>query len=159
MPFLRIEGALSTCRSHLNSLGTADPIRVEVEAYIVAAMVVLIVSEYEELVERLFVDRAAMCGDTHVASYVRTAIARKFRSPDLGKITEVLGYFGNDYKQTFSSKILNTEYHAAWDNIMRARHAVVHKTGPASLTFDELDRSYIKTKTVLSELKNTLGVP
>ncbi len=158
MSFLRIESALNTCQAHLNSLDSANPNRAEIEARIVSSLIVLIVSEYEELIERMFVDRANLCGDAHVVCYVRTTISQKFRSPDLSKITRTLGQFGGDYKQNFS-RILNTEYHAAWDNIIRARHAIVHKSGTLNITFGELLASYPKTKVVLSELKSILGIP
>lgn len=159
MSFLRIESVLNTCKAHLNSLDSANPNSAEIEAQIVSSLIILIVSEYEELIERMFVDRATLCGDAHVACYVRTTISRRFRSPDLKKITETLDQFGRDYRKDFSDRILDTEYHAAWDNIMRARHAVVHKTGTLNITFSELLTTYPKTKTVISELKNTLGIP
>ncbi len=122
----------------------------------VSALVVMIVSEYEELIERMFAERADRCGDKCLAQYVRATIAKKFRSPDLNKITEVLGQFGGDFKRSFSSVILDTEHHAAWDNIMKARHAVVHKGGALNITLGELLSTYPKTKVVLDELKKTL---
>jgi len=121
-------------------------------------MVVLIVSEYEVLIEDMFAERALQCGDPHVAQYVKSTIAKKFRSPDLGKITSILGQFGGDYRKTFSETILDTEYHAAWDNIMTARHAVVHKNGTLNVTFNELVNSYPKTQFVLFKLRETLGL-
>jgi hypothetical protein len=117
------------------------------------------VSEYEELIERVFVERAHLCGDTYVANFVKEMVARRFRSPDMGKITEMLGRFGANYRQDFSTRILTTEYHAAWDNIMQARHAVVHKSGSLNITFRELLQTYAKTKVVLAELRSILGLP
>jgi len=78
MPFLKIESALNTCKSHLDSLDSTDPIRAEIEAHMVSALVVLIVSEYEELIEKMFAERADRSGDTRLAQYVRATIARKF---------------------------------------------------------------------------------
>ncbi len=156
MPFLKIDSALSTCKSHLDSLDGTDPSRAEIEAHMVSALVVLIVSEYEELIERMFAERADRSGDKRLAQYVRATIARKFRSPDLKKITEALGQFGADYRQAFSDVILDTEHQAAWDNIMKARHAVVHKGGTLNITLAELLATYPKTKIVIAELKKTL---
>ena len=93
-----------------------------------------------------------------MARYVRSTFAHKFRSPDLSKITETLGCFGDDYRQSFSANIIDTKYHAAWDNIIRARHAIVHKSGVLNITFDELVSSYPKTKTVISALNSALGL-
>lgn len=159
MPFLKIENALSTCKLHLDSLNVAHPTKEEIETYLVSALVLLIISEYEELIEKLFAERAAICGDSHISQYVQSSVAQKFRSPDLSKITEILGKFGGNYRNNFSKAILNTEYHHAWDNIMQARHAVVHKRGPINITFGELSLSYKRTKTIITELKKTLGIP
>ena len=157
MPFQKIENAINTCKFHLNSLNV-NQAKEEVETYLVSALVLLIISEYEELIERLFAERAILCGDSHITQYVKSSISQKFRSPDLGKITEILGKFGGTYKDNFSKAILETEYHSAWDSIMRARHAIVHKRGPINITFNELLSSYVKTTTVIDELKRTLGI-
>ena len=148
---------MGACSKHLNSLDRSDPDVVEIESYIVAGMVILIVSEYEVEIERMFSDRADRCGDGHVAQFVRRTIARTFRSPDLGKLIDTLTRFGDDYKSTFVDAIINTEFHAAWDNVMKARHAVVHKNGNLNITFDELLATYPRTKAVLEKLGECLG--
>jgi hypothetical protein len=158
MPFERIESALANCKVHIDSLDKTNPITVEIEGHLVSGLVVLIVSEYEGLIEEMIAKRVSQCGDVYVIQYIKNNLSRKFRSPDLGKITEVLGQFGGDYKKLFSDQVLNTEYHAAWDNIMTARHAIVHKNSNLNLTLDELTKSYPKTKFILERLKDTLGI-
>lgn len=158
MDFPRIDSALKTCEEHLATLDLGGPITVELESHLVAAMTILIVSEYEDFIEASFVKRADRCGDGHVANYVRSQLARRFRSPDLGKVNDVLGYFGQDYRESFAGAVENTPEHAAWDNIMRARHAVVHKQGSLNLTFRELKQSYEQTRAVIDRLVQTLGV-
>jgi len=158
MPFIRIENALNICKTHIDSLDQSNTATFEIEAHIVSSLVVLIVSEYEVLIENLFAERAMLCGDDQVSQFVKSTIAKSFRSPDLNKITGTLGKFSDDYRKTFSTTILNTEYHAAWDNIMTARHAVVHKNGTLNVTFDELINSYPKTKFVIFKLREILGL-
>jgi len=158
MGYKKIEAGIKICAERLGELADGGPDASEFESHLVARLVVLIVSEYEELIEGAFVKRAEACGDEAIANYVRSIIARKFRSPDITKITETLAHFGGDYKKSFSEAVLNTEPHAAWDNIMRARHAVVHKSGALNLTLRELKDSYPKTKKVISVLENVLGV-
>lgn len=158
MAHARIEMALSICGQGLQQLEGAVSEIAEVESRLVAGLVTLIVSEYEELIEGAFVKRAEKCGDAAVVNYVRAMIASKFRSPDIGKITETLGRFGCNYREDFSRLVLNTETHAAWDNIMRARHAVVHKQGSLNLTFRELEQSYPKTKSIISHLVTVLEI-
>jgi len=156
MPYSRIETALTICSEHVTQLDSDSPHLPELETYLVAALVLVIVSEYEELIEKLFVRRAERCGDIAVAHFVRETMGQKFRSPDLGKITETLSKFGGAYKELFSASVLNTEAHAAWDNIMRARHAVVHKRSNLNITLRELQQSYMKTKDIISSLETTL---
>lgn len=158
MPFARIENAKNMCKSHLDSIDINNPNLIEIETYIVSALILIIVSEYEDLIERLFVERATKCGDNHVSNYVKSTISQKFRSPDLGKITELLSKFGRDYRDSFYNNIMNTEAHAAWDNIMKARHAIVHKKGNLNITFRELLTTYPKTISVINELKTVLGI-
>jgi hypothetical protein len=98
MPFLKIESAIDVCKLHLDSIDKNDPNLVEIETYIVSSLILLIVSEYEELIENIFSERGYKCKDNHVSSYVKTTISQKFRSPDLSKVTETLGKFGSDYR-------------------------------------------------------------
>jgi hypothetical protein len=158
MPFLKIENAINICKSHLDSIDENTPNLDEIKIYIVAGLILLIVSEYEDLIEKLFSERAEQCGDNYVSSYVKKAISQKFRSPDLSKITGTLGRFGSDYQQLFADKIINSEAHAAWDNILKARHAIVHKKGNLNITFHELLTTYPKTILVINELKMVLGI-
>ena len=158
MPICRIENAVSCCEQHIRATDDGNPNTLEVHSYLVYAVVLIIISEYEVLIEKLFAERASKCGDEHIANYVRQQLSRKFRSPDIGKINQTLGYFGQDYLDKFKSTIENTEYHTAWDNIMRARHAIVHKQGACNLTFKELIESYKKTKQVIDQLISVLGL-
>lgn len=117
----------------------------------------LIVSEYEEYLESLFVRRAERCGDGHVSNFVKNSLSHKFRSPDLGKINETLKRFDESYREGFTQEIENSQNHAAWDSILKARHAVVHKQGQLNLTFRELKEKYILTKEIIKSVESVLG--
>jgi hypothetical protein len=159
MELRRIDSALRTCEEHLASLNESqEALRVEVETHLVAAMTLLIVSEYEIFIESSFSQRAGRCGDSYVANYVRSQLSKRFRSPDLWKVNEALSCFGRDYRDGFFKDLENTPEHAAWDNIMRARHAIVHRQGAMNLTFRELKESYGRTKVILRRLVQTLGM-
>lgn len=157
MPFEQIESAINLCREHLESLDEEDIHSKEIEIYLVAGIVVLIISSYEAYLEGLFNSRASQCGDPQVANYIRNAIARYFRSPDISKINDILKRFDSVLKETFFSDIENTASHAAWDSIMKARHAVVHQQGQLNLTFLELEKAYPLTKQVINKLKTVLN--
>jgi len=160
MPFARIDRAIAVCQAHLDAVSNADPDKPELENYLVSGLLILMVSQYEGLIRRLFGDRAALCGDADVCQYVRGLLDREFRSPNLNKITEHLAKLGDSYRQAFSGQVLNTDEHLAWDNVITARHTVVHVTGIASITFSELSQDfYPKTRQVIAALTAALGLP
>lgn len=158
MPHYRIESAMSACEKHIAELDPSDIQHKEVEMYIVAGLVTLIVSEYEVYLEKLFIKRAELCGDQVVSNYIKSVISQKFRSPDLGKINETLKKFDSTYNDSFRKEIENSIHHAAWDSVMKARHAIVHKQGQLNLTFRELKEKYLLTKQVLEQVQAVLGV-
>ena len=55
--------------------------------------------------------------------------------------------------------IENSPEHAAWDSLMKARYAVVHKKGSLNLTFGELIQKYPLTKRVITRVETVLGAP
>ncbi len=122
------------------------------------SLILLIVSEYENILEKIFIHRASLCNDEHVLNYVKFQIEKKFRSPDLGKINQTLGFFDNTIKKSFMDTINNTPTQAAWDNIMKARHFIVHKQGALNITFEELLLSYKETKKVLYEILKLFSI-
>lgn len=156
--YQRIDNAIEICRQHVSTLDPSNLKDKELETYLVAGLVVLIVSEYEEYLESLFVKRAELCGDLHASNYIKKTLSQKFRSPDLSKINETLSRFDRTYKDSFLNGIENSPEHAAWDSLMKARHAVVHKKGSLNLTFRELHQKYPLTKTVISQVERVLGV-
>jgi len=156
--YQRIDNAIATCKQHVNQLDPTNIKDKELETYLVAGLVVLIVSEYEEYLESLFSKRADLCGDLHAANYIKKTLSQKFRSPDLSKINETLNRFDGVYKESFLNNIENSPEHAAWDSLMKARHAVVHKKGSLNLTFGELHQKYPLTKAVISQVESVLGV-
>jgi hypothetical protein len=157
MPFERIESALSVCEKHIKTLAEEEISNKEVQTYLVSGIILLIVSEYEEHLEKLFVKRADMCGDTYVSNYVKCMLHQKFRSPDLSKINETLNRFGDEFKKSFFKEIENSAEHAAWDSLMKARHAIVHKKGQLNMTYHELGKAYPLTKNIIKRLENILA--
>lgn len=158
MYYQRIDNALEICSEHVNRLDSTNIKDKELETFLVAGLIVLIVSEYEEYLESLFCRRAETCGDNHAANYIKKTLSEKFRSPDLSKINETLNRFDGAYKNSFMGNIENSPEHAAWDSLMKARHAVVHKRGNLNLTFRELNEKYPLTKKIITNVETVLGV-
>jgi len=158
MLYQRIENAISICDEHIKGLDPTCMQDKELETFLVAGLILLIVSEYEDYLESIFVKRAELCGDPYATNYIKQTLSQKFRSPDLGKINETLKRFDSAYKVTFLSEIENSPNHAAWDSLLKARHAVVHKKGNLNLTFLELKNNYPLTKVVIKSVEKTLGL-
>lgn len=158
MFYQRIENAISICDGHIQGLDPTNMQDKEVETFLVAGLILLIVSEYEEHLESVFVKRAELCGDLHATNYIKKTLSQKFRSPDLSKINETLSRFDTTYKTSFLSEVENSPNHAAWDSLLKARHAIVHKKGNLNLTFLELKNNYPLTKKVIENVELTLGV-
>ena len=128
----------------------------EMKVHVLSGLVLAIVSDYELSIEKLFNDRAAKANDHHFAEFIRQTIHQKFRSPDINKITMTLGRFGDDYRLAFAS-ILNTPEHAAWDNLLRARHAIVHRQGILQMTLRDLRDELPRTVAIYARLREVLG--
>lgn len=158
MFYQRIDNALDICNEHINNLDPTNIKDKELETYLVAGVVILIVSEYEGYLESLFVKRAEQCGDSHATNYIKKTLSQKFRSPDLSKIFETLNRFDSSYKESFKGIVENSPEHAAWDSLMKARHAVVHKKGNLNITFRELKENYALTKNIIRYVESTLNI-
>ncbi|MBD9356625.1 HEPN domain-containing protein [Methylomonas albis] len=158
MLYQRIENALEICAAHISNLDPTNVKDKEIESFLVSGLIVLIVSEYEDHLESIFFKRADKCGDTHAANYIKKTLSQKFRSPDLSKINETLNRFDGSYKSSFMDNIENSPEHAAWDSLLKARHAVVHKKGSLNLTFRELKEKYPLTKQIIANVESVLEV-
>lgn len=150
----QFEDSMSKCLDFLNTLEFG--VREEIEAYLVCGYTVSITAHYECLIEGIFYERACLCGDTQVTNYVKCALQKKFRSPDLSKINDILKSFDPVYHKTFGERVTNTAHHVKWDNIMRARHSVVHGEQSLTMTLTELLPTYRESRRIVDELRMAL---
>jgi hypothetical protein len=165
MRFRHIDAAFEACRRHKSEAQTAglDAFRLrEVEHYLLRSLILLIVSQYEGYIESLFVKRAERSGDVEIRNLMVEITDRKFRSPDLGKIKEMLTMLSKGCCNTFSSQIevKQPQVKAAWDSLITARHAIVHgaNAGAVGLTWTDLESAYEDSTRVLQALANSLGL-
>ena len=154
----RVEGALRLCEAHIGALASGSPYSVEIESFLVSFLSTTIVAEFEGQIKMAFCERAERCGDLPVAAFVEKVLTRRFWNPELSKLADVLGEFDSAQKAAFMRRVENTASHAAWDNLIRARHEVVHKRGVPSLTLRELRTTFESSKAVVSELRSVLGL-
>ena len=160
MQFLEIEHAFSFTDGLLSKLQKEGFDTAELEMHFVRSIVTLIVSEYEVFIEDIFNERATQCEDTEIINFVNVTISRVFRSPEICKISDNLKKLSDDIKNKFCNKNRDISYIAQneWDNIMKARHAIVHKSGILQMTYSELKKSYIKSLEIINNLIEVLKV-
>ena len=73
-------------------------------------------------------------------------------------VIEIENHLVSSLVVLLASELENSASHAAWDNIMRARHAVVHKQGSMNLTLREFRDAYPKIQDVTGRLLDVLGL-
>src|ERR1035438_3407931 len=108
MRFQHIDAAFEVCRQHKSEAQTAglDSFQLkEIEHYLLRSLILLIVSQYEGYIEKLFVKRAEKTRDLEIRNFMAEITDKKFRSPDLGKITQMLTMLSKGCCKTFNSQI------------------------------------------------------
>lgn len=153
--FTKIDDAFNVCDNYLSQMIDIDTN--ELQVFLTRSLTILIVSEYEEYLEKLFNDRAKSCGDICVANYIQKMLHQKFRSPDLSKINDILKSFHAKYFDKFSENYINTPAHQSWDSLLKARHSIVHKKGELQITYKELKMIYQDTQSILDGIKEVLA--
>src|SRR6266542_568090 len=163
MNFLPIESAINSWkarRAEIAGLGFNATHLAEIENHVLRSTVLLMVSEYEEYIEKLFIKRAARTNDQHIHNFFVKHMDRKFRNPNLGKINEMLGQMGGTYRQAFQDRVEvnNPHVKASWDSILTARHAIAHKenAGVINLSWQDLENAVTNTRLVLEALADAL---
>ena len=165
MHFQQIDAAMTICRKHKSesqAAGLNSFEMKEIEHYLLRAMVLLIISHYEQYIEKLFIKRAEKAGDPEIRSMIAKFLGNKFRSPDLGKINDMLKALSMSCHANFQVQIQSKQpqVKASWDSLMTARHAIVHGANgaPISLTWTDLEKDYQQSTRVLQALANALGL-
>jgi len=155
----RILGAIKSAIGSVGSLSAGDPvIAAELESFLVAFLSVTIVAEHETDIRSAFFERCERCGDADLTSMMKKSLQKRFWTPGVAKITDILGEFSDQARQAFKSAVHGTPSHAAWDNLLQARHDVVHGAQVPRLTLREIDDSYSKSLTVITEVRGALGL-
>lgn len=102
-------------------------------AHLAAYITVLITGLLEDCIEYLVVQRVGKTQDSEVQNYVKAVIKERFRNPDWGAISGLLGQFSDNYKHEFGSKIRHDGSEAdALNSIVTNKNSLAH-IGTANL--------------------------
>ncbi len=163
MQLSHIDNTIAAWKSHrlrAGSLGCSSSDLDELESYMLRSVILMIVSEYEVYLEKVFAKRAERANDPHLHSFMKKYCDRRFRSPDLGKIREILKWLGGDYDKSFWDVVeqQKPQIKASWESLLTARHAIVHKAGIVNLTWRDLETAYANSQIVIDELVKAVGL-
>jgi hypothetical protein len=147
--------AIANCDAHLT---TTNSFNTEIESYLVKYLLVLICSEYEEMVRGAVGHRAAGIADPDIAAFITSATAQLFRSLRISELGGLLARFAPGVKDGFVGNVNNTPAHTAFDTILNNRMQAAHSTGVVNLTFVELRLRYEESKEVVRHFAAALGV-
>jgi hypothetical protein len=166
--FLRIEAALSTCGSHIDSLKeqaeSVDAVTLseyaELENYLVSFLVGAIYAEFEQYVKKLILERCDKITDQGLRAFARSAVERMVKKIKISDLAGHLGYFDTSCKEAFSNAVNDPsrgQEKAAYDNLITDRHGFVHSTG-ISMTFEEVHNAFRASLFVLDEFEKALSL-
>jgi hypothetical protein len=153
--FSRIERAMLLAQRHVVMLTSADP---QLQAFVVGYLVLEIVSEFEQRIEQMFLLRAKKAGDVPVANFAEKMLGMKFRTPNLGKIKEVLRAFDPAMDTSFDAALAGTQCKIALDNLIKNRHYYVHKSGSATMGLTDVQGNYTEAVKLFEALGRALGL-
>ncbi len=153
MKYHNIDTIIKTCENHILTTNTGGT---EIESVITKYLLIYICGVYEIEIKKMLVERAARAKDQEITSFI-TNVTKTFRNLKIRDIKGILKYFSDSYKQTFASKIDNTEAEARYSNIVQNRHSIAHGID-INITLLELVESYNKADAVLDAIKEALGI-
>lgn len=128
-------------------------------AHLAAYICVLVLGMLEDCVEHLVAQRVDKTGDSEIRNYIVKVIDERFRNPDWGKISGLLGEFSQEYKTAFTDKIPphSTEADALRD-IVTNKNSLAHTgTSKLNLTVTDVDGYYRRILPILVTLEEILA--
>lgn len=128
-------------------------------AHLAAYICVLILGVLEDCVEHLVGQRVDKTGDNEIRNYVVKVIDERFRNPDWGKISGLLGEFSQEYKTIFTHKIAHDGTEAiALQGIVDNKNSLAHAgTSKLNLTVTDVDGYYRRVVPILEVLEQILA--
>ena len=130
-------------------------------AHLAAYICVLLTGAVEDAVERTVTLRMGSLGDSEVESYVITVLAQRFRNPDWGAISGLLGEFSENYKRAWSTRFPhNGRVADSLRSILTIKNALAH-TGSTSLyvTLQDVETYYHDVLPAVDELEQIIVGP
>lgn len=128
-------------------------------AHIAAYISVMILGVLEDCTEHLVAQRVDKTGDSEIKNYITKVISERFRNPDWGAISGLLGEFSQEYKDTFAHKIAHDSKEAtALQGIVDNKNSLAHVgTSKLNLSVKDVQGYYSRITPILASLEQILG--
>jgi len=163
MNYPRTKNAVNVASTFLGTLTESNP---EVESYLVSYLLVTLYAEYEQKIGLLVARRCARTQDIPLKNFVQKKAkcgtesdlvndSRKSGHIRIADLNDILGSFSENYKKTFTKKVLDTEMHRAWDDVVNNRIDVCHRQG-SNMTLRDFIQSFDNSCHVLDTFAEAL---
>jgi len=128
-------------------------------AHLASYICVLILGVLEDCVEHLVAQRVDKAGDNEIRNYVVKVIDERFRNPDWGSISGLLGEFSQEYKAAFTDRISHDSIEAnALRDVINNKNSLAHAgTSKLNLTVTDVDGYYRRVVPILEALEQILA--
>ena len=127
-------------------------------AHLAAYISVLTVGLLEDCIEHLVNQRVSKTNDNEIKHYVREVLHQRFRNPDYGAISGLLGEFSKEYKKAFADKITHNGMEAtALQGILDNKNSLAHEgTDKLQMSVNDVDNYYHRIIPILEVLEQIL---
>ncbi len=126
----------------------------EAEQFLAGYLVVFISGVFEDCIERLFIERARLTEDEHLASFVEETMNKSFRNPTCENIKAFLGRLDRRHKDRLDRKVAGF-YQDGLDAIVNNKNALAHGRS-ANATLREVIDYYFRARRVFQGLEDIL---
>jgi len=127
-------------------------------AHLAAYIAVLIIGVLEDCIEYLFSQRVHKTGDSEVENYIVKVIGDRFKNPNYGKISGLLGEFSDEYQKKFKARIAsNGSEIISLDSLLSNKNSLAHMgTVKLQMTITEVNEYYQRLIPILEAVDYAL---
>ncbi|MFC1987426.1 hypothetical protein ACFLVH_02650 [Chloroflexota bacterium] len=127
-------------------------------AHLAAYISVLTIGFLEDCIEYLINQRVSKTNDDEIKNYIRGVIHQRFKNPDWGTISGLLGEFSPEYKKAFANKITHNGVEAtALQGMLYNKNALAHEgTDKLQMTINDVNNYYHRIVPILETLEQIL---
>jgi len=129
-----------------------------VENILAAGLLMLIVSEYEKEIKKIFINRATMSKDCQITNFAKNMINEKIRNIKIDTIAGMLGKFDIKMRKKFRIMVEDSGKKHMWDTLIENRHRVAHKGRQFTMTIRDIETMHNEVEDVMEYIKKAISM-